>query len=338
MNEGTVSAPFARFIVEAVRRSGADLGKFAHLPDLAPEVLADDLSRISTPTMIALWEQLTLAGHGTAVGTFMADEAHIGALGLWDYLFTTGDNLIDSLGRAFDYLPLIGDPGADRVVAQESGGQFVFGHATGPAIPEVVEAIEIFVMALFLRRSRDATRRAIAPVHVGLAHRAPGQVDRLVEFFGTGNIDFEAPRNSITLLADDARAPLPAGQPGLDLLLVRHAEQTLAASKPLLRWHDQFLVALRIAFEEDALSLERVAQRLAMSPRTLQRRLGEHGTSWREEVEALRQQHALSLLRDTELPMRSIAARVGYSDVRALRRAVQRWHGQPPTAVRSTAS
>ncbi|MFI1646737.1 helix-turn-helix domain-containing protein [Streptomyces avidinii] len=74
-----------------------------------------------------------------------------------------------------------------------------------------------------------------------------------------------------------------------------------------------------------------------MSPRTLQRRLGEHGTTWREEVEAVRQEHTLELLRATDLPLRSVAARVGFSDVRALRRAVRRWEGLPPRDVRNAA-
>ncbi|WP_434096337.1 hypothetical protein [Streptosporangium roseum] len=35
------------------------------------------------------------------------------------------------------------------------------------------------------------------------------------------------------------------------------------------------------------------------------------------------------------MPLQSIAARVGYSDVRALRRAVQRWEERPPNVVRT---
>ncbi|PXX71048.1 helix-turn-helix protein [Nocardia tenerifensis] len=108
----------------------------------------------------------------------------------------------------------------------------------------------------------------------------------------------------------------------------------MAAAKPVLRWYDAFRVALDIVFEQNAISLEAVAERLAMSPRTLQRRLAEHETNWRTEVERVRQERALALLSDPELPMRSIARRLGYSDERALRRAVRRWHGAPPFAVR----
>ncbi|WP_188304571.1 helix-turn-helix domain-containing protein [Streptomyces sp. CBMA123] len=42
----------------------------------------------------------------------------------------------------------------------------------------------------------------------------------------------------------------------------------------------------------------------------------------------------MRLFQDTDLSLQSVAAKVGYSDVRALRRAVHRWRGQAPTAVR----
>lgn len=62
-----------------------------------------------------------------------------------------------------------------------------------------------------------------------------------------------------------------------------------------------------------------------MSPRSLQRRLEEEGTSWREEVDAVRREQAARLLREGA-SRAAMAAQLGYSDVRALRRAVRRWN------------
>ncbi len=81
-----------------------------------------------------------------------------------------------------------------------------------------------------------------------------------------------------------------------------------------------------------------VAARLATSPRTVQRRLTDLDTSWRDEVDQVRRARAMDLLRDTELTVQAVAARVGYSDARALRRAFVQWTGRSPGSFRTDPS
>jgi len=56
----------------------------------------------------------------------------------------------------------------------------------------------------------------------------------------------------------------------------------------------------------------------------VQRRLEGNSTSWRAEADAVRREQA-RWLRAEGLSGAAIAARLGYSDARALRRAVHRW-------------
>ncbi|MEV8638476.1 AraC family transcriptional regulator ligand-binding domain-containing protein [Streptosporangium sp. NPDC051023] len=339
MNEGSNSVGMARMLLRALSHAGMDPSRFAHLPDLQPDVLVDDLARPSTPTLASMWEQLITHDLGTAIGVNAASLAPLGTYGVWDYLFTSGGNLIESATRALDYVELVGDPTTEWSETVEDGRLFVIRHHTGFAAPDVVQAIEIFAQVLWLRRAREATGRPIVPIRVTFRHRPPREHAHLVEAFGTRNIDYEADANSLIVLDDDARAPLPMSQPGIEHVLVRHANQVLASSRPILDWPGMFRLALDTVLAEDgAPTLERVAQRLAISPRTLQRRLGENGTSWREEIESVRQAQALKLIRGTDLPMQAIAARLGYSDVRAMRRAVHRWHGHPPHTLRAQPS
>ncbi|MFF9869717.1 helix-turn-helix domain-containing protein [Streptomyces sp. NPDC013953] len=334
MHEGTISARLARFITASVRASGTPMWRFERFPDLGPEVLNDDLARISTPSALALWEQLTLTEPGPAIGALITEGTPLGTFGLWDYLISTGDNLAESLKVAIGHLACIGDVAAEKLQVIEDGRTFTVRHATGSWVPDVVEAIDLFALAMLSTRASAATQRPVIPLEVTLTHRPPRTYQRLAAFFGTRNIVFDAPHNSITFADNDVRARLPKATPGLQQILTEHAVLTLSASKPVLRWHDRFRATLDAALREDAASLDRVAQRLAMSPRTLQRRLAEHGTSWREELEQTRHQQAMELLRRTDLPLHSIATRVGYSDARALRRAVQRWEGRSPNLVR----
>src|SRR5688572_14486090 len=60
-------------------------------------------------------------------------------------------------------------------------------------------------------------------------------------------------------------------------------------------------------------NLQRAAKRLAMSPRTLQRRLSEAGTTFRRELALARIRRAQHLLVSSELSMSRVAFEVGFS-------------------------
>jgi AraC-like DNA-binding protein len=70
-------------------------------------------------------------------------------------------------------------------------------------------------------------------------------------------------------------------------------------------------------------TLDAVADALGMSTRTLHRRLAEAGTSFRRELDAVRADRARDLV--GTVPIDRAAEVLGYSDARALRRAVRRW-------------
>jgi AraC-like DNA-binding protein len=76
-----------------------------------------------------------------------------------------------------------------------------------------------------------------------------------------------------------------------------------------------------------------VASALRLSPRTLQRRLGEERSSVRAIVDEVRQQRAAALLA-SDTPLDEVAWRLGFSQFSAFARAYKRWHGRPPGAAR----
>src|SRR5262249_30357858 len=80
--------------------------------------------------------------------------------------------------------------------------------------------------------------------------------------------------------------------------------------------------------------LEEVARRLAVSKRTLIRRLAEAGTTYRELRDAHRRKLAIEFLSDTSLNAAEIAYRLGYEDASNFGKACHRWFGRSPGALR----
>jgi AraC-like DNA-binding protein len=85
---------------------------------------------------------------------------------------------------------------------------------------------------------------------------------------------------------------------------------------------------------QDPCNIDLVAAALAVSPRTVQRRLAAAGTSYRELVDEVRADLAWRQVRHSELSVARVAELLGYRSAAAFSRAFRRWHGQSPRAAR----
>jgi AraC-like DNA-binding protein len=79
---------------------------------------------------------------------------------------------------------------------------------------------------------------------------------------------------------------------------------------------------------------EELARAMGMSVRSLQRRLGEVGLTFRSLLERTRYELALRYLDDPGKSVTEITFLLGFSEQSAFSRAFRRWSGQAPTAYR----
>jgi AraC-like DNA-binding protein len=77
-----------------------------------------------------------------------------------------------------------------------------------------------------------------------------------------------------------------------------------------------------------------VARKLAMSTRTLARRLASQGTSFEEVVDELRRTLALQYMKTPGISLSQVAWLLGYEGATSFNHAFKRWTGRPPSAAR----
>ncbi|WP_395297547.1 helix-turn-helix domain-containing protein [Kitasatospora hibisci] len=332
---GTTSSALTRVNVEGARRLGIPPESYTHFLGLDPDHLRGDLYRTPAATTVRLWELTTVRAPWTEVSLLMTQQSAIGALGVWDYLITSAPTPLEGIHDAAAHLASVADLSTEGLRITEDGDLITISHLNeADQTYEAASAVRAYALGLYQRRLSDAAGRRLVPLRVALATGTPRRHGALTELYGTQAIDFEAPLSSITFRACDLRTPAPHVQPGLSAVLRRHAEHTLNSAIPLHDWLDLFRAVLASTCDSAAPTLPAVAQRMAVSARTLQRRLDEHGTTWTDEVETVRRTRITHLIRTTDLSIETIASRSGYADARALRRAVQRWYGHTPAAIR----
>ncbi|MEU4453010.1 AraC family transcriptional regulator [Nocardioides sp. NPDC023903] len=88
----------------------------------------------------------------------------------------------------------------------------------------------------------------------------------------------------------------------------------------------------------DRPDLAKVARLLSMHPRSLQRLLVAEGAGFKELVDRVRRDQARTLITTTNLSFSQIAAQVGLREQSSLTRAVRRWFGTSPSALRNDAA
>ena len=164
------------------------------------------------------------------------------------------------------------------------------------------------------RRSRDT---ALLRAHFGCRVEFGAPVDRMV---------FEARALSVPFVTADAEA-FSRIVPGFEAELVGRA-----GARSL---RDDVRVAIARTMSSGARpSVDEVAQRLHLSSRTLQRRLGEARTSFQEQLDDVRRTSAKRLLGNTELDPVEIAFLLGFEEPNSFPRAFRVWERTTPVRWR----
>lgn len=182
--------------------------------------------------------------------------------------------------------------------------------------------------------ARLAVGPGFRPRLVEFTFAAPGDRGPFEELFGCP-VRFSAPRNGVLFPAEWARAEMPARDPVTYSSLLGLLDSQIAAR----RTRQDLLEVLEISIAQSlpvVPTFAEQARRHAAGERTLRRRLAECGTTYEALVDGVRRERVGRLLRQPELTLADIARQAGFSEVRALRRAVRRWHGMTPLELRGT--
>lgn len=184
-------------------------------------------------------------------------------------------------------------------------------------------------VALALKNLLDAAAVGGSPVTEVRFPGAPPAHAALARDLFACPVRYQRAQAALCLSAQDIDRPLPRGSAEAfatataactrELARLEHEQGTAAAVERLL-------LGQRAGFP----SLANTARLLHLSPRTLDRRLADEGTSWRMLIDRVRCQLATAHLADGQLTVARVAALLGYADVANFRRAYRRWNGAPP--------
>lgn len=321
----------SQVIVNFAARHGVDADTCLLGTGIQNSQLQDPEALIEREQEMRLIENLILAlPNMPAIGFELGLQYNVSTFGVWGFALRTSRTLREAIQRAIRYLPL--STAYCRISIFYDAE--MFGVLVDPtAIPQHLRQFLL---------ERDIATAINIVQELGLA----GVEIQTLEFTGSTqpyasriatlcgvHPRYGCAQNMIMVRLADADRPLAM----YDARLTRMLEDQCK-----IQLDRRQIVGLTGKVREQLLgqmglvaSLEDVAEHLALSPRSLRRKLEDEGTTFRGLVDHERKLLAAQLLETTQMKLDELGLQLGYADTASFTRAFRRWYGTSPGEFRS---
>jgi AraC-like DNA-binding protein len=289
--------------------------------------------RVSLVSQGKFLEYAAEALEDSALGLHLAERANPREAGLLFYVTSAGRNLEEALALFARYTRIVNDsvrlklaPIADGVELQVTYVGVSSHHA---------RQFTEFGTAIAIKVFREIVGRRIRPTRVTCVHGRNADLREFERYYGC-EVAFGSPSDLIAF-SDET----------LSTLLITRDPYLLETLRPFCdeatKSRGTAQGTLRAAVENEIQRLlphgqaqaATVARSLAMSVRTLSRRLAGEKTSLPEIVDELRRSLAAEYLKEPGFTLREIAYLLGYEGTTSFNRAFRRWTGHSPSQARN---
>ena len=259
------------------------------------------------------------------LGMKLAAETPIGAFPLLDYLIVTCETVAHGVNQLSRYFRLNDAPYALEIREEEDPVRIIF-HGNRDSL-----SFE-FGVSLVVLHLREETENRLSAAWASFVHR-PDDVVEMQQVLACPVRGGET-WNGFALSRDTWHLPMRRRDAVLRGVLEGHAKEIVArlpAGDDVTREIRQVLMS-RIT--QGDTEIQSVARSLAISARSLQRRLAAVGTSYQELLDSTRREAATRYLGDRNLSIGEVACLLGYSEPAAFHRAFKRWNAMTPQEFR----
>lgn len=297
---------------------------------LDPDRAHDPNARISSSRIEQLQVRAAELLRDPCVGLYAVQFWHPSHLGPLGYAWLASSTLRAALGRLQRFIKMV--TGIMVIRIEDTAEGLAVSFVAKPGYLDLPHRHDFFA-ALVVHMCRMNFGDTLTPARVSFMH-APFPGSQAFDDYFRCRVTFAAPTNTVVFAAEDVDKRLPSGNPQLahlhDQVIIRYIagldrDDIVQRAKAVIL--DQL--------QTGVLADDNVAEALHLSVRTLQRKLRDVGTSFRELLEQTRREVAEAYIRDRSVSLGEVAFMLGFSDASAFSRAYRRWTGKTPTESRA---
>lgn len=235
------------------------------------------------------------------------------------FLLLSSPSLSVAVDSLINYSPLIGEGGQFAKIRNEQG----WGVRYEPRFTAAVDVRIEVIMTGIATGARWVAGKNITPIAVHFTHSQQAPSALYSEVFGGAEIRFNQTQNAIMYSDTDWHFKQREVNAAIQAQMLELANQQLNQLTP----HSFTEKVEALLTNQPWLTRSQIATSLAVSERTLLRRLQETETNYSNIAQNIRKQHALSQIQKPGVTQESLAQYLGYNDASAFAKAFKRWTG-----------
>lgn len=322
----TVSLLWVRGLLQAVALQGLDEDSILTNAGLDKTCLSADNGRISLEDTLALWRAIEQLSGDPLFGLKIGLSLKPGHFQLFASTMLSSSTLGDAIDKILKYQRLISDGGAFSMLSQGDTTTLIYTPSSSHFSYHQIDAVMVAIVGLV----RWVLTRDIVPIKVTLSHSHQDGLPQYKALYGC-DVVCGHPQNSMQLNTSLIQEALPGFDQGLAEVHQKIADTQL---KRLIEPDVITRVKEQLLLSDARVTRDEIAAHLAMSGRSLQRKLQEQGSSFQKLHDEYRHQQSLMLLANKELSLVDISLRLGFSESSTFYRAFKRWQSVTPGEYR----
>lgn len=328
-----VLAAAATGIVDHINAAGGDIDEIFGNAGIAPDMAGSPTLKLKLSSFCCLFEESARRTGNDNFALWFGNQFQPRNLGLWGYAAVSSPTIgvaLENLVNLFGYHQ---ESSTLRLSEDENGLARLEYQILAPDIVERRQDAELS-LGMFLNVLREGLSASWAPEEVHFEHPKPEDWHAHESAF-SAPVYFSQPTNALLFRPELLNQPMP----GRDLTLMAMMQTCLERLGGENQGHetliDQVRSLIRTKLPEGYPCLDDISEALHLSVATIQRELANAGVAYKDLVEMTRRELAKAYLKQRQLPLSEIAFLLGYSELSAFSRAVRRWTGESPRAVRA---
>lgn len=328
----TLRAASVEGLPELLRRKGVSMDAVLKEAQVSPTIFSSPDNRLSFQDLARVLDASVKAAQCDTIGIELAQIQSPKAIGKISYLIQSAETLGESLECGKRYYALHQEDavidffvsGGSVTVTYDQFDQSILMHR---------QDVELTVALLVKAFKVCLGDSLLTPTSVHFRHPPPRSEAAVRQFFGCP-VHFSDYFDGVKFPSALLSKRIVGADKVLFSILEQHCEEHLVTTSHEADLVERVRKLIVSGLKSGNATIEKVSAELALTARTLQRRLADEGVTFNELFDDTRKHLSCIYIRDERIHLAEMAYLLGYADLPSFHRAFKRWHGITPQQMR----